>query len=250
MSIETSIAALMASLNSALALPQQISDLAAAKVADIGNAYQSRINTLNMSFYIDSIAGDDANDGSQAHPKKTLNAALIATPMGGVCNIYLVNDYAWSDQINLNGRQVNFRSVGTRKSLKPIASTLVINSTNYRTMGSFAMSNGAAIKLYGVDIVIPSAPAGSEGYPYYGSAILFQGSGADVSRVFLLDVALNLPATPTAPLFYQGDAIIFVVYAMTAPNQPYLGKIINNITNSAGTSTSTLPYLVTNLLLI
>jgi hypothetical protein len=55
---------------------------------DVGGA----LGQFYKTFYVDAVNGDDNNDGSSAHPFKTLQKAVNSVPVGGYGNIILNSD--------------------------------------------------------------------------------------------------------------------------------------------------------------
>lgn len=246
MSFEATVAQLVAQTNQALVLPQQIADLAAAKIADIGSTYQNRINSMRLTIYINQITGDDNGDGTAAHPKKTITAAISATPRGATLQIYLQADYAWSNPISLDGRNVLISSSGARYKLLPTATIKVANSISYRSMGAFTCASGGTLTLTDVDLIIPSAVIGSESYPVYGEGIFLQGWGTGAAVLIIGNANITMPTNPASTLFGAWDLINFSTWAVVVTGS-LLGKLISGVTNSSGTAATSLPYLSTNL---
>jgi len=67
---------------------------------DVGGA----LGQLVRTFYVDSISGDDNNDGSSNNPFKTLQKASNSIPHSGFGTVFLVSDY--NGTFNIDGKDI------------------------------------------------------------------------------------------------------------------------------------------------
>lgn len=95
MSLETEIAALTSEARSLL-------NYFNAKKAGIDSAVLAAIAAvpaMSRTWYVDQVAGSDANAGTKEAPFKTIEKAANSTPATGVCNINLMGDYTFTSLV-------------------------------------------------------------------------------------------------------------------------------------------------------
>lgn len=257
MSIETSIAALMASLNSALALPQQILDMAADKVDAIGDEYRSRIANLSTTFYINAITGDDTNAGTINAPMLSIQAAVLKTPFGGICTVYLQTDYTFSAAncpsgiTSINGRSLIIASdSSTRRRVTWDVYRQNINGTFYRRTYALVPAQGASIVFLGLTLVMPAVSGFESDALSQMAACIYNDYSPFMYavRVNLSLCNIEIPTGAFGPfLAFMPIELMVNAVVLTGPVTSYLGRLLHGVTNTSGTNINTLPGVLSNL---
>ncbi len=85
MSLETQVAAVVTATNT---LTTEVSNKLASIDAAIANMQANIGSVMSLNLFVDAIAGNDANDGSESSPLQTIAAAALRVPNGG--NLHLL----------------------------------------------------------------------------------------------------------------------------------------------------------------
>lgn len=250
---EQQIAAFTQQAGLLLDLPQQIANTATAQINAVGNAYQTRLNTSVGTFWIDQVNGLDTNPGTQASPLKTITKALTLVPMGGRCECRLLTGYTIDTTIVVDNRQLILTSFNTVRH--PIQFTRKLNQNvvpNQRDIAGIRLIGQASLAIHLLGIVIPPLD-GQWGTYNSGSSELFGSYGSNMTgaqSVAITSCDITIPETPYSAFVSPFYPITLLVSGVTLLDQPLNGKVVRSITATAGTATSTLPYLNTNLLTV
>jgi len=70
-------------------------------------------SAMDQTFYIDADNGDDNNDGSSAHPFKTIKKAVDSVPISGIGNIVVLGDYTLQQDTDIRYKHINLTPKGT-----------------------------------------------------------------------------------------------------------------------------------------
>jgi len=152
MSLESDVANLVTKSNALI-------DYFNTKKAGIDSAVSAAIAAIpqaRKTFYVHQLDGLDTNDGTLAAPLKTIDRALLTTPYGGICIIYLLADYALTTQVlGFEGRFLEIRSYdpANQRALRPAYYTA---SGGQTILSGFSSIAGAAIALREVGLVLPT----------------------------------------------------------------------------------------------
>lgn len=198
-------------------------------------------------FYVNQLTGVDTNVGSTSAPLKTLDRALYNTPVGGVCRVYLQDDYTMSSNINVDGRFLTIFSdvTGTRRKLIPVYYLAAEGTANY--LSGFPIMNGGQIMMQDIVIPIPSS-AGLAIAPTGFTCSMFKttsNGGTPIVAVKMTQCEVTAPADfPGALLGVPNSAVVFEVLAVSFP-VGFNGRYLFGV--SAGTASNTLPNVLTNL---
>lgn len=249
MSLEQTIAALVAQTTLALSLPQTITDLAGQKVNEIGGAYQARIANLSATVFIDAALGDDANDGTIAHPKKTLPAVILAYPRGSLIYVKLLSDIDIDGTVYLRGRNLHISSEGAKRQVRAVAGTSGGGSP-FRIMGGFGFTAaGETLAFYNIKLVLPSTPGAYSAQPDLGASAFARTAETAGAVLCLLlgSCDLDIPADCYGYLLGNVFCATLSFNSIVATNQPLFGRLVQGYSNLAGTPSSTVTFLTTNL---
>ena len=245
------IADFEAQANQLLDLPQQIADTAQARINDIGAYYQQRLQMMEVTAYVHQLVGDDTADGSENAPLKSIEEALRRTPPGGICICKLQGDYHFATSLFVENKYLIIRSDSTlRHALTFERSTRVYNNNTHRRMNGIVLGVLGGAELFGLQLVMPPLD-GTWGNHELDCClhgfiqIPFSNYVArNVVKFYYCDVII--PASPYGPIVGGGGSPHqLFAYALTAPDQPLNGHWYADV--AAGTDTTTLPWLTTNL---
>ena len=124
---------------------------------DVGGA----LGQFNRTFYVDQQNGDDNNEGSNNSSLKSIQRAIDLTPAGGVCQVYLLNDYLLSPTENI--RIFGAKIVYIHLMGKTLSTSYTINQTNqtFSHRGNFTFENSSLyIDVGSGTIILPENPTG------------------------------------------------------------------------------------------
>ncbi len=248
MSLEQSIADLTTQAGLLLDLPQSIKDEAIAQTALISQAHQDHLNSLYKSVYIDALAGDDANDGSQANPLKTMTAAIAEGARGGLLDIYLETDIHMDQVVAVSDMRVRIFSTSSQKKKLSFQQATLTTSQTYRVLRGFKISN-AQILVSGLEVILPALDAVYSAYSVANAASPFHISSPTdfaVNSVVFDRCNLDIPASIFNPMINTASTgLVLMVYACVAIDQPLAGALV--VGAASGTDANTIPWLLTNL---
>lgn len=248
---EQQIAAFTQQAGLLLDLPQAIANTATAQINAVGNAYQARLNTSIGLYYVDQINGLDTNPGTQVAPLKTIGKALALVPMGGRCQCSLLGGYTLTENITVDNRQLVLLPVGTVRHPIEFTRKLVQTVTpNLRELAGFRLAGAAAITLYNLTINVPALDGSWGTINGGGGEVLFAPSGSltwGPQAICMVNCDLRIPDPNFGALLHNSYPMSLLINGMTLLDQPLAGKVVRGVTSTAGTPTSTIPYLNTTL---
>jgi hypothetical protein len=262
MSLEASIATLTQQTGLLLDLPQDVADAAQTQIGLIGTEYTNRLATLIRTVHVNQATGLDTNPGTQALPLKTIGKAVDGTPYGGFVTVILAADYTiglLGEDLTIRGRHVRLQSDGAVKRRVNFTNYLqVISGSTYRMLRGFNMDHVSSLMFFGLTVPVPDMNAAPGGSAANAAAILNSGSclirPADGISHVLCSVSLHscdveVTATPYAPITgFAAASLNYQENNVTVTGGGALnGRRLLNASNTGGTATSTLPFLITNL---
>nr|WP_180205505.1 hypothetical protein [Pseudomonas sp. SbOxS1]NYU05618.1 hypothetical protein [Pseudomonas sp. SbOxS1] len=219
------------------------------KKASIDAAVVSAIAAVPANkriLYVHQLNGLDTNDGGPLSPLKTIDKAIAITPVGGVCSIRLLSDYAIGSHITVEGTAVELRSdtIGTKRTIRPAYFKDGNGVTNLAGI-SFLLS--AQIVARDMIIEFPSAtgqvPVPSGGF----NAFLKSNTTgtAPLLPVKLIDCEIaDLPGATATLCSAAASGLILTVTGVIFP-AGFAGRYVAAV--AAGTTANTLSNIVTNL---
>ncbi|MFJ2447275.1 hypothetical protein [Pseudomonas sp. NPDC087626] len=220
------------------------------KKAGIDSAVAAAIAAVPANlkvFYVNQLTGVDTNVGSTSAPLKTLDRALYNTPVGGVCRVYLQDDYTMLSNINVDGRFLTVFSdvTGVRRKLNTTYYVAADGTANY--LSGFPVMNGGQIMFQDVTINIPSSvglaipPVGFTNSVFKTTS----NGGTPLVAVKLTQCEVIAPGDFSgAVMGIPNSAVIFEVLAVTFPAN-FGGRYVYGV--AAGTAANTLSNVLTNL---
>lgn len=257
MSLEASVTAALTAVNNSINTLNGVGAAFQAGAANLTAGYQAVVASAVRSAVVDQVAGSDATgDGSGAAPYKTIQKALDMTPRGGVCQVTLRSDYSHlTDDTLIDGRRMILNVEGVAKKNIYFAKTSVVSGAyTLRKLYGFKFKNGGSIAAYSVILNVPAAVGAESGWLAHDNGAVFktddsQGDGG--FSIMLLGCDISVPnanfgalvgsITPVPCAFnWQNNAMIGEATSI-------LGRLFAGQTNTAGTASTTLPWLLTNL---
>lgn len=236
-----------------LDLPQDIAGAAMEQIGRVGSAYQGHLNSLSVTARVNQLTGSDDAQGVEGDPYKTIERALEDTPRGGICFCSVEGDYHMDKRLEIDGFRLILDQVDSERRNLTFDRDQLGTNTVFRRLTGFNLSNGGFIHVSGWTIVMPPLDGNWGAYPEFTQSSVFFTSANIASGLTGISVSfcdLEFPSQPFGALM-NGTAPMAVYFAsVTASDQPINGNLIRNVTDSAGTDTNTLPYLLTNLDLV
>ena len=247
MSLETSIATLVAQAGALLDLPQQMANAATARLGVHQAAWDARLASLEAIYHVHQTAGSDVNQGLAASPLQSVQQAIDRTPRGGAVTVYFQSAYNFSAIVDLKGRHVRLMSDGTERRALTFDRSYALDTSQQRILQSFRSPSGSSLAIGTLRVVMPDgAPYAAN--PDWGNAALVKAPYPNcIVNLSLINSDIDLPATPFGPLVNPGAANILAVVNCTAVGQPLNGRVIGGQTAGAGVAASSMPNLLTNL---
>jgi hypothetical protein len=243
MSIETSIAALIAQAGQLLNLPQDIANAAQTQIVAIGNEYQARIANLSRTVYVHPVTGEDTNSGDVGSPVKSIQRALAMTPRGGMCRVLLQDAIIITQPIFVTGRELQINSDGAVRHAVSFDRELVVAVTpNLRQLKAFRLDGNASVNFSGVRINIPALDGTWPGFGDTGQSALISWSSSStvaMSFVTIMNCDLDIPNNAFGALFDASSIPLgFIITSVTFVGQTtnLNGKVIRGYTSTAGTT--------------
>lgn len=253
MSLESSIAALTQQAGLLMDLPQQVHAAAQAKITAMGAAYQGHLASLVVTVYVDQAGGLDTNSGAIGSPFKTIDKALAITPRGGFCTVMLLGAYHVATTIVVDGRRLVVSSANTVRhnvTFERVTDAFG-TATTYRLMRNFSLRHGATVHFTGLTLRMPvldgtwgtyPALAAQCGFATLGSSVDQPGNTAMISYCDIVN-----PGPIFAPMLGgTGYPTSFAAIAVVSADVLH-GKWFDGVTAAGGTASTTLPWLLTNL---
>lgn len=257
MSLENSVTAALTAINNSISTINGVGASFQAGAASLTAQYQAILASAVRYVIVDQRSGNDATgDGSPNAPYQTLQKALDITPRGGVCQVSLRSDYSHltADTV-IDGRRFILSNEGVAKRNLYFSKTGVASGGSFlRKLYGFKFRSGGAFLGYSLRFNVPSAAGTETGWLAHDNAAVFksddtQGDGG--FSLMLLGCDVDMPnanfgavvgsITPLPMLVnWQGNAMIGEATSL-------LGRLFSGQTNTGGTASTTLPWLVTNL---
>lgn len=257
MSLENSIATLTEQVSLVLDSASRVEAAATAQINKVGAAYSSRLAAMSTTFYVDQLLGNDANEGTQASPLKTINRAVALTPPGGgICTTNLLSDYHVDADINLSGRKLIVGRVGVTRKLTFAKYTLDPGTNvTYRAVRGF-VSDGrfCHVALSGLNVELPEAVANEIGLPESTYPAIFKeqwalAPGAGIFEFY--NCSVSVPLERYGPLCgFSGATFISLVTTFGGARGHIRGRVFSGVTDEAGVDPKTLNLLRSNLTLV
>lgn len=250
MSLEQDISILTTAAGNLLALPQSIADVATGKIADLTALYDRRASSRTIQVYVDPILGLDTNVGTQAAPYKTVAGAVNKSQAGAFTVIYVSGDVTISDDVYVVNRSIMICPAGTTKTnISFERYSFVSGATTYVSVRGFKVGANAAVVLYNLNVNMPINDVPWSNYTV-SSCLLFApvSSNFGMFSVMLTSCTITFGATVLGSIMWEGWPCSYMEYGLTVIGQTSLnGYRFRNFTNTGGSTTSSLPWLVTNL---
>lgn len=241
MSVGTTVLALQQQVAPLLDSVQEITDTAIDQIENIGEAYAVHINKLKETFYV-ANTGSDTNSGLQENsPIKTIKKAIELTPIGGVAYIYLLTDTHILDKIDVVGKNIHIKSIGSvRHKITFEHTEYVQNGNEYSNVAGFNMQSSAVVSVRNIKIQIPHSDGTFSNNIYGARSALFQGSVGEVSRcpqlaVGIIDCDIGRPANSQVSILGNPNgAVCITTRSIVETDQTLSGYWVIDI--AAGTA--------------
>ncbi|WP_109512587.1 hypothetical protein [Pseudomonas ovata] len=243
MSLESGIAELTSAANSLIAY---FNSRKASIDAAVTEALLAIPNNKKV-YYVDNVAGSDANNGKLATPFKTIDKAVASTPYGGSCQAVLLSDYIFDTDTSLDGISLFITSSvpGTKRKL--MVRNYFNSTSNTNWMAALLMLAGSAVTFKDVSLNFPTV-TGLTNPPLGGPNTFFRGSVSGQSplvQVKLLDCEIVDASGATALLAYSPtSALLLEVYNTTFPSG-FAGRYVFGL--AAGAQSNAQSNVLTNL---
>ncbi len=254
MSLETTIASLVAAGNRLLALPEALAAQSTADRAAMAADFAARQASLSLSLHVNQATGNDASAGSAAAPLRSITAAIAKCPRGGALRILLQAPYMLSrvsdgSQTVIDARQVTITSsTATRHALDFER----YEAGGYRYAARFVIVSGGAIVCNGIRVNQPSA-VGFEAFPPSNAAAVFGAADGNPSgqtglnSVIFEYCDMDFPVTPYYFLISSRSLLFdFVGLTMVGAVSSPLGRFVHQGSTS-GVAASSIPEIVTRI---
>lgn len=243
-----------------MSLESQIADLVSAtnilittfntKKSGIDTAVAAAIAAVPANkkiFYVHQISGLDTNDGGIAAPLRTIEKAIAMTPVGGVLSLRLLSDYTMASEISMEGIKMELRTdvIAQRRFLRPVYYKATDNLTTF--ISCFSTLMGSEFSFRDISIEMPSATAQNP-VPMGGNNALIKAnatSPATLLAVKMINCEVLDLAGATATLTSSSTSALLLAVTGTTFPAGFSGRYAAAI--AAGTASTSVPYLVTNL---
>lgn len=254
MSLETQVAALVEQAGRNLLLPGVIAETAKTQIAAVSQAYQDAISRADVQRYVDKVNGDDTkNSGlTNASPYKTLQRAINDGVPGGLVTVIVTNDYYMDEHVRIMNRKIRIAAQPgvTQKPVFTFAPYADI-PTGKRCLKRFTLEGDATLTLLALRLKVPDTSGFAALGADFRSCLIGPPDGVSDSiftrsAVGLLAVDLDIPAANFGQVV-SGSLYQLYAAAVSAVNQPILGRLLDRYTNTAGTSALNIPDVFTNL---
>lgn len=203
------------------------------------------VPTMSKTFYVDSVAGIDTNDGSLSAPLKTIDKAVANTPAGGICVVNLVNDYTMTGTITNSLQLLHIKS-SLSQTKRKLNLGYYLQESDYRLAG-FTFGTGGTVMLTDVTLGFPSiAGLNPAPQPFYNT-FFKTGSvaGIPLIAVKMSRCDVQSAADGTGALFVRlSSAVALMVAEVTFPSG-FGGRYISGI--ASGADPKAYADIITNL---
>jgi hypothetical protein len=173
---------------------------------DVGGA----LGQFSKIFYVDAVNGDDNNNGSSAHPFKTLQKAVNSVPTGGYGNIVLNSDVDLDFIGYIYNKVLHFSLTGHKIN--------VLNDSTSMLYGFYNMGNSVFVfdggNNDGSTIVLPALQSDASNKTNHPTLIKKPTNGRSSSQINLVykcgvelndDGTYGLIETSYSSCFYNID---------------------------------------------
>lgn len=237
-----------------LAWINQIGTAATTAITSLDDRYNSILAGGLGIFYLDQSEGDDAHDGSENAPIKTIAKALSMVPEGSSIRVKLISDLYVDEHIDIRNRRLIIEPADANKRhLTFKKDTSVSGSHTYRALYGFRTQMGGGVSLNKMIVNMPAVEG--EGALPSKNASIFQGT--TVNTDFVADIIFqycdfNWPANPWGAVtsIWNGSMRVF---QCVETGTPLLGYWHSSVDDTAGTNVSevtAIPLFRTDLAII
>lgn len=249
MALEDQVAALVALGGENLALPQQIKDESVAQIAKVADQFAANQNAMNTTVYINQANGNDAAEGSEADPVKTIGEALDRTAVRGRCDARLTGAYHIDEDIRALGKRLVLSSASSVKHAVTHQPRIAqIGNTDFVSCDQIILDRDASFALFGLDWIMPERPNGSAGLSFSNSAGLVRATANNgLVSLTVGSAIMRRSATSEFPVFntLRQPTSLFLS-GVANGDQPMLGFWFRDLSNTAGTDPTTVGWLTSN----
>lgn len=220
------------------------------KRQEIDKAVERAVATIPKNeriYYVDAISGLDSNTGERNSPFATIKKALDSTPVGGVCTVFLLTDYALRTGVGVNGRYLRLSGVTDGQARVKIIPGYYPSPNDESWIGRFGCGCGGVVEINNIDLALPSstgvvpAPAKNHVTSFVSSAM---DGGQAVVSLKLNNCNITAPddfvgtliGCPTSFLVLQCNGVNFpdsfggkYIYQVAAQTDPAM--LVNARTN-------------------
>ncbi|QNM96394.1 hypothetical protein [Chitinimonas koreensis] len=247
MSLESNIADLVSAAN---ALTAEFN----AKASSINTAVASAIAAIPVnvvSYYVDSVVGDDSATGALEAPLKTLKAAIDRTPTGGAATIYLnagttqritapvtifnkylyIGSYGAGDKPVLQSDALVQAGQNTAYGLTLRESTIAFTGLKLRTatLADGALPVAAAGLIQRADRAVGNIIVGSCDIELNAQHLAGTATSGGMLRMHFYSSAVTRPSTDGRLLALSGSVADVSINALTLPAGTVLADLFSGI---------------------
>ena len=241
--------------NQLLDLPQQIADTARARINQIGNYWDQRVRRMMTVAYVHQQSGDDGAEGTEAAPLRSVEEALRRTPPGGVCVVKMMADYHFADVVPVEQTFLQLISDSSvRHAITLERKTIQWNGVPHRITAGCRLKFRGGLHVSGLNVVMPVLDGNwgtFDPVPFFcGVAQIGMSIHAGGQTVMFTYCDITIPTSLFCPVIGNGTdnrPLELYVQSCVATDQPLEGHLLSSATDPAGTATSSLPWLLTNL---
>jgi hypothetical protein len=199
--------------------------------------------------------GDDSADGTETAPLRSVEEALRRTPPGGVCVVKMMADYHFADIVNVAQTFLVLNSGSSvRHTITLERKTAQWSEGPVRFTAGCRLKYRGGLHVSGLRVVMPVL----DGYwgtidpvPFFcGIAQTGMSIYAGGQTVMITYSDIAIPASPFCPVIgngANGRPLELYVQSCVATDQPLTGWLLSSTTDTNGTATSGLPWLLTNV---
>lgn len=257
MSLENSVTAALTAVNNSITTLNGVGASFQAGAANLTTHYQALLASANTSAVVSQADGSDGNgNGSALAPYKSIQRALDVTPPGGVCSVVLRGDYTvLNADIVVDNRLLILNSEGVTKRLLAVQkSSVAIAGGTLRKIFSFRLRSRGGIVFASVRIGVPVVEGAEAGHLTHDNAAIIKTDdtqGIGCHDIGFINADVVIPSDPFGALIGSITPVPVTLnwqnVAMLGQRVSPLGAIFTGQTNVAGTATSSLSWLSTNL---
>jgi len=177
-------------------------------------------SAMQKTFYVDAVNGNDANDGSQNAPFKTLAKAIYSVPPGGHVWIRLLSDIVVSDSGKINmgdsNRVViidgyNGETPDNRRTVQFKFGLRSLSVGTYNTVYGFTNLGGCVFGLSYVNIEFIGSPDSNYPFDSYAQAFDYSSHASNGFGFYFSNSKVTIPNILGVGLAKAGGAGIGTV---------------------------------------